>query len=107
MYDTAKCFPGTGMVVLIKVYLVYIAKVLKVGIIVLKSNAPMIYCIPGGHTQYKYYIIIYNQDQGHYQLGLFKNNTTNSEHTFFACKNIPVWLKNTYNTNCHNSQIKC
>jgi hypothetical protein len=85
-----------------------ISNILGIGMIIFRSRGdPLIYCLSNDNTRFNYYMLIYNQDGAHYQLGVIKNKTRNSEHSFYSCEGLPGWLKNEFNRLCKENGIQC
>ena len=88
--------------------IINISNMLGIGIIVLRSMGdPLFYCLSNDNSRFNYYMIIYNQDGAHYQLGVIKNRLNNSEHSFYGCNGLPIWLKEEYNRLCKENSIIC
>jgi len=85
-----------------------ISNVLGIGMIIFRSSGdPLIYCLSNNNTSFNYYMLIYNQNGSHYQLGVIKNKTINIEHSFYKCNELPRWLKNEFNRLCKVNGIQC
>ena len=85
-----------------------ISNTLGIGIIVLKNRGnPLIYCLPSDYTRFNYYMLIYNKEGSHYQLGILKNKTNNQENCYYSCRDLPIWLKSEFNRLCKENSIEC
>lgn len=88
--------------------IINISNILGIGIIVLRSRGnPLIYCLSNDNSKFNYYMLIYNQDGAHYQLGVLKNMSNNSEHSFYRCDHLPSWFRDEFNRLCKVNRIQC